>query len=52
MGARAATALRRAHLSAPLPRPISGDRSVPTARVPLLGLSEPNSGDDGSVSGI
>ena len=26
MGARAATALRRAHLSAPLPRPIPGDR--------------------------
>ena len=26
MEARAATALRRAHLSAPLPRPIPGDR--------------------------
>ena len=26
MGARAATALRRAHLSAPLPRPTPGDR--------------------------
>ena len=26
MGARAATALRRAHLSAPLPRPIPGNR--------------------------
>ena len=26
MGARAATALRRAHLAAPLPGPIPGDR--------------------------